>query len=679
MQQNDVQEIITVEDDESLKTANTTRRVFRFIFFAFVAAGFFLAFYPHLVRQAMSQGFVLEELEPFMNLLIGWGRSLYWFGGRPLATPALLLTAGVLLPISFQFLLRKTKTLLSDRLLIFFTCAFLLMYLIGGTASFGLYIAGIILVVALGWLGEWRRVADDEGPASSIDTKEKIIVAAILLLGLLLRLYALDIFPRLFSIDEQLFAQVVLQLGEKPLEFFAQPHIMKPHLLHIAALRLGFSTLGVGLFQERLVSVLEGTLTIVLIFLVCRGLWGRQAGLFAAFLLAVDPWHIGHSRSGVHNIEGPLFLALLLLLIIRAVRRGGKKNFAFLGAAAGGTFYLYLSCLIMAPFAWAAVLLGRFFAGRQAWKTIAKETSILGIAFVLAALPYFTVGRKNISQLEDFYSRGGNVLTASRDHGWNPVFTFFVNFWNGVEFLINWTSRSLHPCKTFYPNPIAIGLFLLGLGMLLAKWKKFENMLILMWIPAAWIPMSLSYGFAERRLFATLALIPSMLGGLALAKLWKKAGNDALIVRFRQLLVLGLLVPLVLISMFIVFRDSDPVSGGRVQPPKVAEYVGSLPPEYTVLISNRVKEIPFLVYLESYERINKANKSQKLSFVSIEELEGTAEKIALTPGIAMVLDPHPRDYQLLYKLKSINPRAQILESKEFLACLIPTTEQRLAD
>jgi len=352
------------------------------------------------------------------------------------------------------------------------------------------------------------------------------------------------------------------------------------------------------------------------------------------------------------------------------VRRGGIRNALFLGFAAGATTYLYLSCLIMAPFMIISSLLGRWRAFRKANGQIGKEAFAMCAAAVMMALPYFTLGRANIGKLEDFYKAGGNVLALAQDRGWNPLFALFVNFWSGIEFLVDWTSRVVHPAKLFYPNPIIIALALVGLGVLVAMRKNFGRLLVLLWMPLAFVPVSLSYGFAERRLFAVFAPVPAILGGLALAKLWESGRLKRGFRGLNKPLAMTILVPVLLVSMFIVYHDADPLSGGRSHPRKAAEFIGSLPPEYSVLISSKVKDIPFLVYLMNYDRLKGVREKGAVSFLSFEVLTAMERRIAATPRLAVVTDNGPSERNLMRELKRLNPRIELVESEDFLACLV---------
>jgi hypothetical protein len=122
-------------------------------------------------------------------------------------------------------------------------------------------------------------------------------------------------------------------------------------------------------------------------------------------------------------------------------------------------------------------------------------------------------------------------------------------------------------------------------------------------------------------------------------------------------------------SIFIVYKDSDPSFGNPIHPRKVPEFIGSIPPDYTILISNRVKEFPFVLYMASYDRLRSEGSRKTLSFVDFEEIRPLAAKIAETPLLAVVTDRGPDQERLMREIKRMNPAVEVIESQEFLACL----------
>ncbi len=624
----------------------------------------FALLYRHLKAQALSQGFVLQELQPLMDIAAALGKKLIEAGGWPLLSTTaftLVFALGALLTA------RTRKTPAAATWPLIGAACFVTMF-IGGMINLAVYVLAMAVVPVLAWAGQ--RLDTAEYPSEPASVSEKAIVAGIVLLGLILRLYKVDVFPRVYLIDEQLLAEAALQIGERGRNFFDEPHIMKPHLLRLASICGAFSALGVGLFPHRTVSALEGTLCIVLVYLLCRRLWGNRAGVFAAFTLAIDPWHIGYSRFGIQEIEGPLLLPALFYLIIRAVRMGGVLNFALLGALAGASVYLYLSCLVMAPFAWVAVILGRILTRKERKPVSFGEMGAMAAATVLVALPYFTLGLENVGELNDFYSRSAHFLAEARDRGWNPAFALFANFWRGMEYLLEWSPRVTKVATHFYPNPILMGLALMGVGVLFGLRKRLENMLVLAWIPVAFLPVVVSYGFADRRLFATLYPVPAMLAGLVLTRFLPNP--DAFgATKWLRLLFAPFLATMALTSVFITFQGTDPRGGGSPHPRKAAEFINSLPPHYDVIVSDRMQRHAYLLYLANYERLKQRDRGNAFSFVSFEDLAPRISQVASTPGLAVVIERGVEQRRFLEAVKKANPNVEIFQSDQYLACVVP--------
>jgi len=89
---------------------------------------------------------------------------------------------------------------------------------------------------------------------------------------------------------------------------------------------------GLSAWSTRLPAAFFGTLAVPLIGYVAARWWGRGAGIVAAVLLAVDPWHLFMSRWGIEGSVTP-FLALLPLALLTAA--GLLPDPAPAGAATG--------------------------------------------------------------------------------------------------------------------------------------------------------------------------------------------------------------------------------------------------------------------------------------------------------------------------------------------------------
>jgi len=349
----------------------------------------------------------------------------------------------------------------------------------------------------------------------------------------------------------------------------------------------------------------------LLVYFLARRLWGNRAGMFAAFFVALDPWHIGYSKFGVHEIQGPLFLVLLLLVMMKAVASGGKRNFALLGLVAGAALYLYLSNVIMAPFAFGAVIMMSLLFRRIAARQLAAELSVMTLVFILAMLPHVTFGRANLMEMLSIYSNSSNFLAAAKHFGVSAPVMVLANLLKAGEAILQ-AGPVEHPAQIFRPSAVMSVLALVGLGAVIARRRNQGDLLILLWIPVAVLPSAVGFGFEERRLFATLMPIPMMLAGMVLARLWddvrpaeKFWGKN--IPRAFVVLVLGISL---VSSFYSVFGDTDSSLGRASHPRKAAEFVASIPQSQTVIITSRVKEHPFLLYLLSCDKVKQGRGAE---------------------------------------------------------------------
>jgi hypothetical protein len=160
-------------------------------------------------------------------------------------------------------------------------------------------------------------------------------LAAILAVAAGLRLWQLNDVG--FNSDEAVYSgQAAAIAGDPELkELFP---VFRAHpLLFQTFLSLGFRIdLGVGF--ERVVSAAAGVATVYLTYELGRLLYGRRAGLFAALLMALMPYHVVVTRQVL--LDGPMvmFATLALVLLCRFVLTGRPAWLYATGAAIGLTF-----------------------------------------------------------------------------------------------------------------------------------------------------------------------------------------------------------------------------------------------------------------------------------------------------------------------------------------------------
>ncbi len=201
-------------------------------------------------------------------------------------------------------------------------------------------------------------------------------------------------------------------------------------------------------YVGRLASMAAGLLTVALLYPLGQRLYGRKAGLLAAFLLAVSFLHVRESHFAVN--DAPLtFLATLALYFMAGILRWGRwRDYLAAGLViglAGATkytgFYL-VSGLAMAHLAgeWrrdlrAAGLL------KSVLRSLCSPRWLVGLAmtllgFLLGAPVMLTAwgdALKEITKLAEYGRLGYHGLLLAPDGGW--IFYLDTLAW-GVGFLM---------------------------------------------------------------------------------------------------------------------------------------------------------------------------------------------------------------------------------------------------
>jgi 4-amino-4-deoxy-L-arabinose transferase-like glycosyltransferase len=203
-----------------------------------------------------------------------------------------------------------------------------------------------IWVVGLVWvflgsalLGGWGRRA--RRPWSKATAIEAVLLAVVIGLAVGLRLPDLAAVPPNVHGDE-----AAIGLGARQIFDGELPAVFATGWSYVPALSFALSALtmrvfGDDLFGLRMASVIEGILTIVLLYLLTRRLWGARPALVASVLLAIAAWHIHFSRTGFHYMQAPLAVLLVLYFLVRGVQDRRLADWVVCGFAIGFSVEVY--------------------------------------------------------------------------------------------------------------------------------------------------------------------------------------------------------------------------------------------------------------------------------------------------------------------------------------------------
>lgn len=237
-------------------------------------------------------------------------------------------------------------------------------------------------------------------------------VAAVLVLAALLRLDGIDFgLPALNDPDEPLFIMLavdMLQRGSFDPQWFGHPGTVTLYCLAILiaavagvgwlagqwADQAGFVAAvyadpAIVVLPARIFIMANGVACVWLTYLLGKRLWGRQAGLLAALVLAVNSLHIGWSQVIRTDIQAGLFMLLCTLQALAILREGRLRHYLLAGMFAG------LACGTKWPAAAVglsplAAAIWRVAAERQDWRRV-LAVPLTALATLLLVSPYLLI------------------------------------------------------------------------------------------------------------------------------------------------------------------------------------------------------------------------------------------------------------------------------------------------
>jgi hypothetical protein len=216
-------------------------------------------------------------------------------------------------------------------------------------------------------------------------------LGAILLLALFLRLWEQGVTQR-YLVDELHFSDALLTLERRPsLPILSTLSGESPFTwIYTIWQTVGIRLFGHTFFGFRVTAAVIGTLTVLAAYALAREVFDRKTALLAALALATFPPHVHFSRTAIIQIADPLFGALALLFVARALRRNYPLEWALAGVALGMTQYFYEGArLLFPPLVVGYVILVALRGGmRGKWRGFAM---MLVVALVVGAPVYYAL------------------------------------------------------------------------------------------------------------------------------------------------------------------------------------------------------------------------------------------------------------------------------------------------
>ncbi len=302
----------------------------------------------------------------------------------------------------------------------------------------------------------------------------------------------------------------------------------EPLLFYLTALLAQLT--GLSFYTLKLITALVGIATVPVIYLLGRELYSDAVGLLAALFLAVAKWHVLISRVGFRGIQTALVTALVFYFLVRGFKSGRRGAFLWAGLCAGLALYTYTAALAVVP----AVLLGLgLYAlaghGRDLWR-LRRSLLLAVLVALLVALPMLRY--MLVDGSDWFWFRPLTRISEKETPLPGTVGELVLQNVLNTAGMFHVRGDSIFRTNVpFDPHlDVVVGaLFLLGFPLVLARWRRGGNALVVVFFVVLLLPTTLSLAFplevpgAVRAsgAMATVMLFPA----LAVVALWQRLGQ----------------------------------------------------------------------------------------------------------------------------------------------------------
>ena len=365
-----------------------------------------------------------------------------------------------------------------------------LRYAAAPTETFGLagilWIAGMALLLCSAFFGSHSLGGVSSAPRlPRWPTWEMALLAVLFVLALLSRVWNLTNFPDNIYPDE-------IMTGTVATQSYLSPTTPPPSVfstlwsgIDLPALWFWFVAVflklgGTSLAMLRLPAALFGAATVVPLYALLRGTWGRYAAIAGSTIMAFSVSNVHYSRLALNNIVTQFFWATCFFFLLRALRSRRPSDWVLAGLSAGLSEYFYYGTRLL-PFILAVFMV---FLLALHWKQARQYAGgflLLAGSYLVGFGPLLVHFIRNPNL---YLGRGASLLI------WSPhipiSFADFHRAWKTIwpvlsENLLGISTHTSQDIIFYGPLllPAESALLVLGLALLLWHWRHPAAFLIL--------------------------------------------------------------------------------------------------------------------------------------------------------------------------------------------------------
>lgn len=331
---------------------------------------------------------------------------------------------------------------------------------------------------------------------------KKFVLILIIALGFFLRIFRISYAPPSLNWDEAAIgynAYSILKTGKDeygyrmPLSFRSFDDFKPPIYSYLTTISI--MLFGLNELSTRLVAIIAGTVSIFLVYLIGKKLFGQKAAIFAAAFMAIQPWSVHFSRAAFEaTVALPITLLGVYFLLVAQSKNSFKMLLFSLAFTIIATYAYYANRALFIPSI--AIIL---YFGRNIIKGKDKIKKTI-ITILIFSLPIMWLmlaggGLKRFNHTSIFSILGnfdGSFFSLTKNKLYfiaKNITARYLSYFSPANLFVRGTPepiQQIHGFSVFFP--IQFIFILIGSYYLAKNYKKYPIFLIFLFLfptPAA--------------------------------------------------------------------------------------------------------------------------------------------------------------------------------------------------
>jgi len=256
---------------------------------------------------------------------------------------------------------------------------------------------------------------------------------------------------------------------------------------------------GLSFLSLKLGTAILGFLTLLFIYLLGKEIGGQRVGLFAFILAGIGYWPNVISRVGLRFPLYPLFVAPMLLYLIRGLRTRNRNDFLLSGLFLGLGLHGY-SPMRIVPFV-VVVAFALYWLHSQSKGSRREAVVWLTMLALVALFVFLPLLRYWFDDPSVFTFRAFTRLTGFENPITQPLWQIFLsNVWNALK-MFNYDDGEIWVHSVPHRPALDVvsgALFMIGVVLILVRYireRHWLDLFLLISIPLLLMPSILSLAF----------------------------------------------------------------------------------------------------------------------------------------------------------------------------------------